>query len=213
MRTTKEVSLSDFDSVEISSAVQAEIRRGDMFSVAITANDDMIDRAVAKKIGTTLKVYIEFHLDLNWLFQSEPVQVKITMPDLVALHVSGASHVDVSGFEVDHDVAVEISGASEAKGDITATNARFEASGASKLTLKGAAKALVAEGSGASQIRLLGFATDEVRVDLSGASGGEIAVREKLDYTVSGASRLVFNGSPRIGRASSSGASSVKMAS
>jgi hypothetical protein len=47
-------------------------------------------------------------------------------------------------------------------------------------------------------------------VELSGASTGAINVKTSLDYSLSGASTLRYQGNPKIGSARSSGASSLR---
>jgi hypothetical protein len=53
------------------------------------------------------------------------------------------------------------------------------------------------------------FALESANVKLTGASTAAVKARAKLDYVLGGASRLEYQGNPAIGKAETSGASSV----
>jgi hypothetical protein len=104
---------------------------------------------------------------------------------------------------------VDASGASHIEGAIDAASAHAECSGASHISLTGKASKADLNGSGASGLDCGGLTANRVDVGLSGASKASIRATEKLDYDLSGASRLTYAGAPQIGNNGCSGASSV----
>jgi hypothetical protein len=204
-QTTKEFKLTGFTSVDASSAFHVEITRGDKFSVAVTADDNLLELIKVAKDGETLHIALE---DGKKSIQSGKWKAVITMPKLDGLNISGAVHATLKGFK-GGDLKVRAHGASRLDGDIEAGKLDLEAVGASQATLHGSTKDAKLKATGASKLALADFAIDRADVHLSGASSATIKVKEKLDYHVTGASRLQYQGEPTIGTKKATGASSV----
>jgi hypothetical protein len=82
------------------------------------------------------------------------------------------------------------------------------ASGASEVTLVGAASSGALDASGASTLNLKGLPLRSATLDVSGASVVIASVSETISGTVSGASRATITGTPG-GDVNVSGASTV----
>ena len=152
------------------------------------------------------------------------------MPAIRGLLLSGASHGRLAGFESAGDldvsitgasslnmdtveagnVASEIAGASRLTGKFIARDMRIEVSGASVVTLVGSADNVTAISSGASRLNLEDFAHKTASFTMSGASEATVDVHDRLDCTLSGASRLFFLNNPKMGQIDVTGASTIK---
>ena len=203
---TKEYSFSDFTNVEIGGAYEFDITQSDSYSISITADDNVMEHVRVTKSGDTLKI------DLGSVgpIISITLEATVTMPRLYDLEVSGASKGTISGFESNEDLNIDVSGASKVNGDITAGNTKFDVSGASTLELEGTARDMEADVSGASHLYLEDFSVIDADVTMSGASSGTVNVNEILDVDLSGASKLKYVGTPRMGDINTSGASSLE---
>ena len=157
------------------------------------------------------------------------MEAVVTMPELQALEVSGATQGELSGFTSTQDLQLEVSGASslnvtavsagdtrlevsgasELRGDIRMDSGIFNISGASTVELTGAATDTDLQVSGASTLRLTGFPMRETAAHISGASNAEIEVSDRLDVFLSGASRLAYAGNPSLGPMSVTGGSTL----
>ena len=107
------------------------------------------------------------------------------------------------------DAKFDVSGASKVTGDITAGDADFDLSGASTVQLEGSASDIVAEAGGASRVKLAGLTVNNADITLSGASTGTVNLSGKLDASLSGASKLSYIGEPTMGNINISGASTL----
>jgi RNA polymerase sigma factor (sigma-70 family) len=125
----------------------------------------------------------------------------------VKLDASGASKVTL---KTSGDINATITGASNLDGSIESQNVKLNASAASKVKLKGSAKKGILSASGACHLELGDLALETANVKLTGASHAAIQVKTKLDYSLSGASKLRYQGNPTIGQAHSTGASSLR---
>ena len=136
-----------------------------------------------------------------------PVLVRVTLPRLDRLELSGACQADVAGFN-SGDLEVEQSGASAAALNADLSRLTLDMSGASRIDLRGRAADLNVDGSGASQINALQLDAANAAFDLSGACNTKARVRETLHADLSGASQVRYAGNPtRIEQDLSRGAS------
>ncbi len=203
--TTKNFEFTDFQSVDIGGAFQADISQSDTYSVSITADDNLFDYITVDKSGSKLTI----RFDYRGGFARGTLKAKITLPTVEALRIGGASTGTVSGFKLSKPVTLDVSGASKLNGSLDADRIDLHVSGASKANLSGSASVADLRADGVSTLNLGDLSLDSASIDLDGASNATISAKNKLDYNLSGASHLTYDGSPTIGRSSSNGASSV----
>lgn len=213
---TREYDFTDFTKVEIGSAFDFEIVRSDSFSISITADDNMFEHIRVTKRGGTLTIDVVSRI--SWItvfgFGFSTREAVITMPHLGSLDVSGASQGNVSGFESNQALDIDVSGASKvAFPDLTAGDIDVDISGASSVGLDGAVRNLEVDASGASHIELATLSTGNVRISLSGASSidGELD-SDSIVFDLSGASSARLRGSAGDAEIEGSGASRFHLA-
>ena len=159
-----------FTSVEVSGALNLELTVDPTASpaVAVTFDDNLIDRVVTRVSGDTLVLELDGTFNL---IGSGDRLITVTMNALQSLESSGATDVEMSGTASSY--RLEVSGASDVDAvDLTATDVDVDISGASgvKLSASGVVGGSV---SGASNLRVHGDPTS-VLVDSSGASNVDI---------------------------------------
>jgi hypothetical protein len=205
---TEEFGLSGFDKVEVSSAFDVEIQQGDAFSVVVRVDDNVQPYLDVVKQGSTLRIGLR-PLSLGGVTIAT-LEAEVTLPSLAGLELSGASAVSVTGFESTEALFVEASGASSLGGDIAAGGVRVNVSGASQVKLSGSGEDLVMDVSGGSSVDLGDFPVTDANAEVSGASSATVNVTGTLDAEASGAARLIYLGSPTLGRVESSGGGTIE---
>lgn len=176
--------VSGFTKVDAGGAVNIEIVAQKDFGVAVEADDNLLANIKTEVSGDTLKIYSE-----DTISPKTPINVKISMPAIEGLDLSGASSGNISSVKAD---ALEL-----------------KASGASKIRIDGATNELTADASGASTIDAESLQTQDADVEASGASRATVAASGELNVEASGASKIVYVGEPKNIKQNSSGASSV----
>lgn len=202
---TREMDLKGFSRIEAGSAFVLDVAQAEDPSASITADDNLFDYLDVSVSGDTL------HLGLRpgHSYQHVTMRAQIALPTLRGLQLSGASQASVSGLRSSEDLALDLSGASIMRGDLEAGDLRVDESGASRLELTGSGGSLELHSSGASSARLIDLPVGDANVSLSGASSAELNASGLLNADLSGASRLEYTGSPTLGRAQTSGSSSI----
>lgn len=181
---TENRDVSTFTKIDAGSAVQIEIIAQTEQSVEVTADDNILPKVKTEVRGETLHI---FHEGKIWT--RNPVKIKISMKNLDALEMSGASRADVS--------------------NVASEGLNIDASGASKITVSGSTHKLIADLSGASRLDAKNLATVKAFIEASGASSAIVNVADELDAKASGASNITYLGEPKNLRKKASGASSI----
>jgi hypothetical protein len=228
---TKELTLSGFSKVEVTSVVEVELFRSGSYSVNITADDKIIKHIACKQKDDTLKVGLKPTACFAPWWRKPGMKVSIGMPELTGLRLSGAAHGKVNGFNSSKDLEIklsgasmlsvrdvssgdtkiEISGASQASGNIKISgNMQIDLSGASKLDFSGSANDILVKASGASHADLKSLAANNGSFNISGASSAGVNLKGILDAKLSGASKLNYIGEPTLGSVKTSGASNIE---
>lgn len=206
--TTKDYDFSGFTKVSVGSAFQTTITRGEGYRVSVTVDDNLVEYLDVHVDGATLNIGLKPSLRLG--FGNITAKAEITMPDVEALDLSGATRTQVSGFSNTKTVDVEVSGASRLNGDMTTGQLQLHVSGASTVEITGTTGPLDIEASGASTIRLDNYTSTDTHVRASGASNITVNASGKISGDASGASTIRYAGSPASVLVDTSGASSVK---
>lgn len=202
--TTEQRDLSGFTGIDAGGIFDIEVTKATEYSVEIDAGEELhayIDTRVSNK---TLK--IKFNRSLR---NVDDVVVRISMPELNHVDISGASSAQVGEGFVAEEFSLVMSGAADSQINIAANKLTADLSGAAELDLWGKAVEFELDASGASEIDATGLTATDANVDLSGASEASINVLDKLEVDVSGASALDCVTKPQITHYDSSGVSDV----
>ncbi|UCC16257.1 MAG: DUF2807 domain-containing protein [Dehalococcoidales bacterium] len=203
-RESKNFDIADFSTIHISGIFDVEITQSDTFKVSVDANHNFFRNLDVSKEGDTLRVRHSRHI--GWRAALVKPGVEITLPALTELRLSGATGVRISGFNSSESFKLDMSSASSLDGDISAGNADFDVSGASRIRLYGSSRDAVIRASGANRIDLHEFTIVNAAVKLSGASRLSANVSGRLDARLSGASYFGWRGEPVMGDIRTSGA-------
>lgn len=124
------------------------------------------------------------------------------------LEASGSSSVKLKGAA--KKMILIASGSSQFQlEDFALEELKVETRGADRVKFKGSAKKATLSASGASNLQMEDCALEKATVKLAGASRAALNVKTNLNYSLTGASLLQYQGDPKIDKARSSGASSV----
>ncbi|MBK7649804.1 MAG: DUF2807 domain-containing protein [Flammeovirgaceae bacterium] len=194
----------DFDRIEAEDALILTINYGENFSVEAEGDRRNLDDLRVIKNGNSL----ELHFNQSKKRQYE-TSVTITMPTLNGVSLSGASNARIAGFANSNRLDFSLSGASLAQVTMNVNEIHFSLSGASQLRLQGQGQLLDGNISGASILTAFDFVTKQTNLVVSGASNGKLNVSDELKASVSGASVVLYRGTPHI-ISESTGSSVVK---
>jgi len=171
----KKYNFSGYTRVRIKTAMDAEIVRSDTFS--IDAETGLLSPIKIRQKGDALTI----SRPLRWFvfgffFQLSRANVKIGMPDLQELQVSGNSSAGVAGFDSSNGFKLMLSEISSFGGDLSTGDARLDISGGSQAEFNGTSSNLFLKvkdsSSFAANINVYGNAEIEVSTNSAIALAG-----------------------------------------
>ena len=195
-----------FTGVDVSANFEATVDIGPKASVTLSVDDNLLPLVKTDvKDGRLVVGYVGGQT----IRTTKPQKVTIVTPSLDFVRARGASKVTATAGEASTFKA-ETEGASSIQvGGLVAESVEVKAEGASRITLTGKGKRLTLDVMGASKATMTGASFESAKVDVGGASRGELNVTGSIDGEVSGASSLSVRGNPTTRDVKTSGASKV----
>lgn len=181
---TEKRDVEGFTAVDVSGVFKVEITAQRDFAVEIEADDNLLPFITTKVEGGVLKIKTEKRITSH-----DPIRLRISAPNIEKIESSGASNVTIT--------------------DLKNSEFSIDSSGASKISVEGETSSLTIDVSGASKINAGDLKAVDVNIEASGACHVDVNVSGELKTDASGASRIVYSGTPTNIRKKASGASRV----
>jgi len=221
-----------FTSIRVSNSIELYISQSNKTEVAVSAKtDEYKNRIITEVVGGTLIIRMADNYSRWWKWGNEDYRIKayVSVNELYALTASGATNVKIVNGLSSEKLKINLSGASDLKGDIKAGTLMTELSGASNfkgtvqaeafsvksygacdIEVGGSGDDLIVDVSGASSVKMYDYMVKAASVEASGASSIKLNVSGMLKASATGASSIDYKGNPSQKNLKSAGASSVK---
>ncbi len=201
--------VGSFNAVKISGGITLLLKQSDEEGVAVSAKDlEDRDNIKTEVEDGVLKIY--YKSTWGWTKGDKKLRAYVSFKTLTKLIASGACDTEVNGVFTGQDFELEVSGASDFKGEVKMENLTIKQSGASDVKISGSSTNLKVTCSGASDCKAYDLKTVNCDASSSGASDIRVSVQTSLKAHASGASSVFYKGNPTQRDISESGASDVK---
>ena len=177
--------LRDFDGIDVGGVFQVEITAQKDFSVEIEADDNLLPLIKTEVRDGILNLETERKISTQ-----NTIKVRVSAPNIERMEVSGASKVSLANAKTE--------------------NSQIDSGGASQVSVSGETGFLIVDVSGAGKIEAENLKSARAVIDASGASSVSVHAVNELQADASGASKIIYSGSPKELIKKTSGASSVK---
>lgn len=176
--------IRDFTGIDVSGVVQVEISTQTDFAVEVEADDNLLPL-----IKTEVRDGV-LHIETERSIKSRSgLKVRVSAPAIDRIEASGATRVDMA--------------------DVQNKSLSVGSSGASKVVLSGETMRLNVHVSGAGNVDAEDLKAGAADIEASGASKVSVFTAGQLRADASGASKIIYSGSPANIEKTSSGVSSV----
>ena len=191
--------LSGFHSIDLRSFGRVVVASGTEPKVEVEAEEDLLSRVRTEVEGGVLVVGLRWWLGaLLRVPELGEVEVRVTVPELRAVRLSGAGQVRSAGVLSVKDLELRLSGAGRVRLDLEARRVDARLSGAGAVELSGTAEELDIRLSGAGAVQAERLTARRVQIRASGAGECRVQATETLEVEVSGAGSVRYRGKPRI---------------
>lgn len=197
-----------FTSVKVSSGIHVFLSRAASEVLAVSASEDKYRQGIKTEITDSV-LHIFYKGDKIRYGNNFKMNVYVGYKKLEQLQASGASNILIAGVLEQPTLNIQLSGASELKGQVKVTDLNMKLSGASEAKITGTVKNINIESSGASDVKAYELIAENCNVKASGASDVNITVTNNMAANASGASNVYYKGTAELKLKQTSGASSV----
>ena len=226
--STEQRAVAPFEKVSVATGIDMVLREGQQ-NVLVESYENILPFIETEVSGNTLFVRLKPH---TYIRGNAHMVVYVSAEYFSSVEASGGAEVDITGVLTSqklqlvasggsdfdctenstlrcNEITLNVSGGGEADLHIVCTKLSVNASGGSEVTLSGEAETASIDLSGGSRIEAFSLLTTTLQAVLSGGSTAEVNVADYIAANLSGGSRLIYKGSPRIDLDSSGGSSII----
>ena len=182
----------EFDQIEISIPVQIEISKGNVCTLELTVDDNLMEH-----ISTTVSNgRLHVSADQNFAMKV-PGMLRITSPNLTYVSLAGA--VDGTIEELSGESAeLHMAGSSEVSVGLLTENLSVHIAGSGTLNASGICKTMEVSIAGSGTVHSENVPVDEVSVSIAGSGDVYVHASQKLDVSIAGSGSVRYKGEPVI---------------
>ena len=194
---TETRSNTNFDEVSLSLPGRLELQQGSAFKVELSAQRNVLDRIRTQQNGSELVLKFENNTRIK---SHEEITVRITLPELEALSVSGSGNARAYGLYEGSSLRLKISGSGNLEVDEAVyNNIDASISGSGNIWVKnGTAKVSDLRISGSGSVYMENLPVKNVHTTTSGSGNMRVWAEEKLHATISGSGSVQYRGTPIV---------------
>jgi hypothetical protein len=174
-RETEKRQIAPFTAITTEGAFNIEVTCQKDLSLEVEGDDNVLDYVSTEVTNSVLRLKNTKSYSVN-----EPVRIKISVPNLEGLSVSGAGKIEIKGMN----------------------NEKFEidSNGAPSIAVSGTTRLIDINTNGAGKIDTHNLRASRGIVESNGVSRVDVAVADQLDVTVSGPSSVFYQGDPVVNK-------------
>lgn len=190
--------LTSFEALSIEYPAEVTIKQGDVNSITITADDNLLDQISTIVVDNVLEVN---NKENNWddrVKPTETVKIALTLKDVNKIVLSSAGTLLVSNLTTD-SLELVVSGAGDISlANLETTSLDVTLSGAGSITADGTAETLGVRISGFGDFKGGDLQSQTANVRITGAGSATVWTEENLNATISGAGDIRYYGDPVV---------------
>ena len=209
---TSTLQLAPYHTIHLSGAAEISLSQTEQLSTRLTTNviDQMTKGSEIKVEVRDSILYIDVPTDI--IAENMVAKFAIETPDLRKLVVYGAAKIKTAEDKMltVPSLILDLNGAAETDMQINVQTLSVEAKGASKLELEGMADEVNITIAGAGELEAEDLLINKLHINCAGASYAEVNVVQELWAQAAGASKITYQGSPRIKSNMAVGGSVIK---
>ncbi len=205
--TTKNISLSTYDKIEISGAIGVILFKGKEGSAEVTTDNNIHEFIELKVQGgkLILKSRRGYHLK-----PTQAIEVRIPVEQISQLHISGSGSFKSEAILDTNDLDLHITGSGNVSLPVEGTTVKASISGSGDMYLKGTVEKCYVSISGSGNFFGKELTVNNAEASISGSGNIQIDVKEMLKARVSGSGGIRFKSKPNTIDFKSSGSGTVR---
>jgi len=201
---TEERNPGSFDRLKVSSDIDVYITQGDIESVKVIADENLLKYISTELYNNTLTIESK-----AWIRNAKSKEVHLVYKKLREIDISSAGDVEGTDRMKADELDLDLSSAGDLTLDVEATRINLDISSAGDARLSGTVDELDADLSSAGDLNAYDLLARKVRVSVSSAGNAKISASEEVNLNASSAGDIYYKGDPKTVSITTSSAGSI----
>ncbi len=190
---SEEISLRNFDGIDLRISADVYIRQGAEQEVIIEGQRNIIDE-IERDVDDGI-----WEIETDRCIRSyDDLRIYITVPNVTLLRVSGSGDIISENTLVADDIEMTISGSGTIDAALDADDINAKIPGSGDIFLEGQADQLVLSISGSGDFRAFDLPLRSANINISGSGDVNVRVSDELDVRISGSGDVSYKGNPQV---------------
>lgn len=187
---------SGFNSIDVADDIDVALTQGSTYKVEVVAEPNLLPYIFTSLDGNTLSIHVQGGINIE---SSDVIKVKIQMPNVKKISVSGSGSVTSVG-KIDNSdkLKLSISGSGNITMSIKTPDAEVGISGSGTANLNGETRDLKIHVSGSGDCLAEDLKSENAKVEIAGSGTAKLFASVKLDVSVAGNGNVFYGGNPTI---------------
>lgn len=196
-----------FDAISVGGSFEVEVKTGDVISVVVEADDNIIRYIETKVTGNTLKINTE---DLH-NYSDVHMKVYVTAPLITSIKASASADVEaLSILNGSGRLTFKASSSASIKAEVDAPEIETDANSSATITLTGKTKTHKTEASSSADIKAFGLLSENATANVSSSASIEVHASVTLNARASSSGSIEYKGAATLTKSKSSSGSVEK---
>jgi Putative auto-transporter adhesin, head GIN domain len=196
-----------FDAISVGGSFDVEVKMGDVVSVVVEADDNIIKYIETKVSGNTLKIRTE---DLH-SYSDVHMKVYVTVPSLKAISASASAEVTGENILKSSDkLTFKASSSSNINAEVDAPEIETDANSSATITLSGRTKEHKSEASSSANVEAFGLLSENTTANVSSSANIEVHASVTLNAKASSSGSIEYKGAATVTKSENSSGSVSK---
>lgn len=201
---TEERQTDSFDRLKVSSGIDVFITQGDVESIKVIADENLIEYIRTEIFDNTLNITTKAIIR-----KAESKEVHLVYKNLTEIDISSAGDVEGKNRMKTDELDLDLSSAGDLLLDVEAISIDCNISSAGNAKLSGTVDVLDADLSSAGDLYAWDLVARKAHVNASSAGNARICATEEVDLNASSAGDIYYRGDPKIINTNRSSAGSI----
>ncbi len=196
-----------FDAISVGGSFEVELKAGDVTSVVVEADDNIIKYIKTSVSGNTLKINIEgMHS-----FSDVHMKVIVTAPTVTAIRASASAEVMADNILTSSGrLTFKASSSASIKVEVDAPEIETEANSSATITITGKTKTHKSEASSSADINAFNLLSENTTANVSSSADIKVHASVTLNAQASSSGSVEYKGAATVTKSESSSGSVSK---
>ena len=204
---TETRNVGDFHSIKSSGSIDVEISQGDVYSVSVEDDENILPAIVTEVEGGVLNVHYKRNTSIN----QDHAKVYVKAPSLDKIISSGSADIIINDIiKNTRQIEISVSGSGNIKGGVDAPEISASIGGSGNVSVSGRTKNFSGKVSGSGNLDCSDLHSENTQVSVSGSGNAHVFASVSLKAHASGSGDVYYRGNPASPEIHTSGSGSVQ---